>query len=83
MLIRDNRRIIVKELVSILNISVGSVETIIKTHLHYRKLKSRWVPCTLTYEIKMARMRMASQLLGRFEEEAEQFLKSIVTTDET
>ena len=38
--VRDNRRIIVQELASILNISVGSVETIVKIHLHYRKMNS-------------------------------------------
>ena len=31
----------------------------------------------------MVFMQMANQLLGRFEEEDEQFFKSIVTTDET
>ena len=40
-LIRDNRGIIMKELASTLNISVGSVETIVKTHLHYRPHTAR------------------------------------------
>jgi hypothetical protein len=31
-----------------LSISVGSVEDIVKNHLHYRKVNARWVPRTLT-----------------------------------
>jgi hypothetical protein len=64
-----------------LSISVGSVEDIVKYHLHYRKVNARWVPRTLTDVNKMLRMQAASCLLQRFEDEGDAFLKSIVTTD--
>ena len=47
-LIRENRRVTIKELGAMLSISVGSVEDIVKYHLHYRKVNARWVPRTLT-----------------------------------
>ena len=47
-LIRENRRITIKELGAMLSISVGSVEDIVKYHLHYRKVNAQWVPRTLT-----------------------------------
>lgn len=82
-LIRENRRITIKELGAMLSISVGSVEDIVKYHLHYRKVNARWVPRTLTDVNKMVRMQAASRLLQQFEDEGDAFLKSIVTTDET
>ena len=43
-LIRDNRHIIVKELASVLNTSVGSVESRVKMHLHYRTVRGLTLP---------------------------------------
>ncbi|PNF20987.1 hypothetical protein B7P43_G09494, partial [Cryptotermes secundus] len=82
-LICENRRITIKELGAMLSISVGSVEDIMKYHLHYRKVNARWVPLTLTDVNKMVRMQVASRLLRQFEDEGEAFLKYIVTTNET
>jgi len=65
-LIRENRRITTKELGAMLSISVGSVEDIMKYHLHYRKVNSRWVPCTLTDVNKMVPMQAASHPLKQF-----------------
>lgn len=82
-LIRENRRITIKELGAMLSISVGSVEDIVKYHLHYCKVNARWVPHTLMDMNKMVCMQAASRLLQQFEDEGDAFLKSIVTTDET
>ncbi|PNF24602.1 hypothetical protein B7P43_G03085, partial [Cryptotermes secundus] len=82
-LICENRRITIKELGATLSISVGSVEYIVKYHLHYCKMNARWVPHTLTDMNKMVHMQAASHLLQQFEDEGEAFLKSIVTTDQT
>ena len=49
-LIRENRQITVRELSGILNISDGSVKTIIKQHLQYSKVCARWIPRFLTDE---------------------------------
>ncbi|PNF22742.1 hypothetical protein B7P43_G06660 [Cryptotermes secundus] len=82
-LIHENRCITIKELGAMLSIGVGSVEDIMKYHLHYRKVNARWVPRTLTDVNKMVRMQVASRLLQQFEDEGDAFFKSIVTTDET
>ena len=66
-----------------LSISVGSVEDIVKYHLHYHKVNAQWVPRTLTDMNKMVHMQAASCLIQQFEDEGDAFLKSIVTTDET
>jgi len=82
-LICENRCITIKELGAMLSISVGSVEDIVKYHLHYRKVNARRVPHTLTDMNKMVRMQAASRLLQQFEDEGDAFFKSMVTTDET
>ena len=69
-LIRENRRITIKELGGMLSISVGSVEDIVKYHLQYRKVNARWVPRTLTDVNKMVRMQAASRLLQKFVDDA-------------
>jgi hypothetical protein len=48
-LIWEKRRITVRELSGILNISKGSVKTI-RQHLQYSKLCARWIPRLLTDE---------------------------------
>jgi histone-lysine N-methyltransferase SETMAR len=82
-LIRDNRRITVRELAEIVRISVGSVETIIHGELNFTKFIARWVPKLLSDEEKKRRVQISAQLLDRYEREGDPFLHSIVTCDET
>jgi len=65
-LIWENRRVTVREVSGILNISDGSVKTIIKQHLQYSKLCARWIPRLLTDEHKSTRLQMAQLLLSRY-----------------
>jgi len=82
-LIRENRRITVRELSGILNISDGSVKTIIKQHLRYSKVCARWISHLLTDEHKSTWLQVAQSLLSRYKQEGDIFLDSIMTTDET
>ena len=59
--IRENRRVTVKEVASLLDISVGSVYHIIHDELKFQKVCARWVPKRLTPE-----MRDVSMLVKRF-----------------
>ena len=56
-LIGENRRITASELSAILNISYGSVKTIIKQHLQYSKVCARWIPRVLTDVHKSTRLQ--------------------------
>ena len=82
-LIREKRRITVRKLSGILNISDGSVKTIIEQNLQYSKMCTRWSPRLLTDEHKSTRLQVAQSLLSRYEQEGDIFFNSIVTTDET
>jgi len=70
-LIQENRRITVHELSGILNISDGSVKTIIKQHLQYLKVCAQWKPRLLTDEHKSTRLQVVQSLLSRYEQEGD------------
>lgn len=81
-IIRGDRRVTADEVCRIISLSKGSVITIIK-QLGYSKVCARWVPRMLTDQNKEARKTIASQHLQRFRLEGDEFLKKIVTGDET
>ncbi len=66
----------------ILDISHGSVYTILKQHLRLRKISSRWVPHQLTQEQRQRRVNICLENLQKFENGTWR-LCDIVTGDET
>ncbi|XP_026316211.1 histone-lysine N-methyltransferase SETMAR-like [Hyposmocoma kahamanoa] len=82
-LIEGDRRLTVQEISSEIGISYGSVQSAITDHLGFRKISARWVPRLLTGNQKQVRSVIAGRLLHRFQEEGEDFLRRIVTCDET
>ena len=82
-MIQANRRIKVREVSEMLGISVGSAQFVIHDVLGYRKLCARWVPHMLSPELKLNRSRVSEELLARYTDEGEAFIRRIVTGDET
>ena len=81
-LIRGNRCIKQKEIAVALGISKERVGHIVGV-LGFRKVCARWVPRMLSDEMKAERFCISRELLERFENEGEDFLKKIITGDET
>jgi hypothetical protein len=75
----ENRRVTVKEVASVLDISVGSAHHIFHDELKFRKVCARWVPKRLTPEMKERRVDACQELLRRYEADGEAFLQRIVT----
>jgi len=69
----ENGQITVHELSGILNISDGSVKTIVKQHLQYSKACAQWIPCLLTDEHDSAWLQVAQSLSSRYEQERDIF----------
>jgi len=84
-LIEGNRRLTVVETCQELGtcISYGSVQSIIKNELLFRKISARWVPRLLSDQQKTARVQVSETLLACYEEEEDAFIHRIVTCDET
>ena len=64
-------------------ISCGSVQSIIKYELMFRKISAQCVPRLLSDQQKTARVQISETLLARCEEEGDAFMRRIVTYDET
>ena len=81
-LVHSDRRIQVEEIAQALDISHGSVSTILHDRLGMRKLTARWVPKSLSDEQIATRASVCSALLKRFRSK-DDFLLRLVTADET
>ena len=76
-----------EEMAQELEISVGSVHTILCNHLKMRKVLARWMPPRwmphrLTSDQAERRLEVATHLLSRFGLEGQDFLSRIVATEE-
>ena len=66
-----------------LEISVGSVHTIISNRLGMRKVSARWIPHRLTSNQAQRRLKVATANFTGFSTVGEDFLSRIVSIDET
>lgn len=81
-IVREERRITTRKLSETLNVSKGSVGTIL-SDFGIRKLASRFVPRFLTMEMCQNRLECCLANLRIFDEHGDNFLKNIITEDET
>jgi len=68
-IVREDRRIIVRELATRLNIAIGSTFVILNDDLEMRRVCCRWIPRLLSVEQMAHRISVCSELLkgGYFE----------------
>jgi len=65
------------------NLSVGTVNTIIHEHLHFRKVSARCVARQLSTFDRHKRVEDCTELKEHFDREGQDFLERIITCDET
>lgn len=63
----DDPHISIDLIAGILDISHGSVDTILKQHLGLKKISSRWVPHELTQEQRLRCVNVCTENLQKFE----------------
>jgi len=81
-IVRNNRRLTVREIADVCRISVGSCDAILTDDLHMKRVCAKFVPRLLTDDQREQRQTIAGDLLERSCEEV-QFHKNIVTGDES
>jgi len=81
-IVRNNRRLTVREIADDCGISVGSCDAILTDNLHMKHVCAKFVPPLLTDDQREQRQTIAGDLLERSCEDV-QFLKNIVTGDES
>ena len=81
-LVDEDPHISIDNIATIVDISRGSVHTILEQHLRLRKISSRWVPHELTQEQRQRRVNICTENLAKFESGAWR-LCDVITGDET
>ena len=82
-LIQSNRRVTVDDIARTLSSSVGTAQKIVHDDLGYSKVSCQWVSKMLTAEHKRRRVKLSKQCLCCYEKDGDEFLKKVVTCDET
>ena len=62
-------------------ISAGAAHTILRCDLKMRRISARWIPHLVTKEQKLARVRIAKQLLKQFPKYNNRSFANIITGD--
>ena len=82
-LIEEDARYTMQEIEDLSGIHLSSVLKILRERLGLRKICTRWVPHLLTDEQKQSRIRLASQVIEKYDKHDPRRLEEIVTGDET
>jgi len=78
-----DRRVTIRHVSEVLNISYGSVQSIITERVGMHKVSARWVSRMLTQEMLQNRVTASQENLNQWQNNPEDFLKRVVTVGET
>ncbi|KAI6648554.1 hypothetical protein LOD99_8034 [Oopsacas minuta] len=82
-IIKNERRIIIDEIMSYLDISRGSLDAILHEHLLVRKVPALWIPHTLSEEQMRTRVDWWKFMIRKFDHGRSKLLNKLITGDET
>ena len=83
LMLEEDRRCTISEIVCKLGLTRGTVYRILKDHLQLSKLSARWVPHLLTSDQKIFRKECSQENLQMVSIEGDNFWARLITTDET
>ena len=75
----DDRKLKVREIAKMVNISTGSASTILNEKLGMKKMFSKWVPRLLPMEQKQQRVDDSESCLSLFTRNKQDFLRRFLT----
>ncbi|XP_018308488.1 histone-lysine N-methyltransferase SETMAR-like [Mycetomoellerius zeteki] len=82
-MILADRRTKVREVAEAIGVSYGTAFNILHDNLGMKKLSARWMPRLLTVDNKRMRLSISKQCLELFKRNPKEFLRRVVTVDET
>jgi [histone H3]-lysine36 N-dimethyltransferase SETMAR len=82
-LVAGDRKLKLRELADMVNISSERVYNILHNHLNMRKLCARWVPRVLTNDQKRERVECSEVNLSMIKRNRSEFFRRLITVDET
>lgn len=81
--VNEDRRSTIRALCEDLDMSFGTVQRILHEDLKMRRVSARWVPRLLKDEEMATRVKESQRFLRRWKKEGYDFLRRIITADET
>ena len=81
--VMEDRRLTVNDIAEACEISSERVHKIFHQDLDMRKLSARWVPRLLTIDQKRIRAVMSRECLSLYQKNPAEFLRRMITVDET
>ena len=81
-LVAADARFTTSRIAKCIGISVGAAQTILRRDLKMRRISARWIPHLVTKEQKLARVRIAKQLLKQFPKYNNRSFANIIIGDE-
>ena len=82
-IIKNERRIMIDEIMSHLDISRGNLHAIVHGHLLVRKLAARWISHKLSEEQMTTRVDWCKFMIRKFYHGRSKLLNTIITGEET
>lgn len=82
-IIREDRRTTVREIVSRINIAIGSVLSIFNVNFTMRRVSYRWIPRLLSNEQMAHRVSICNELLMRYKGKGIVEFRNAITVDES
>ena len=82
-LVATDARFTTRHIANCVGISVEAAHTIFRRDLKMRRISARWIPHLVRKEQKLARVRIAKQLLKQLPKYNNRSLANIITGDET
>ena len=82
-LVAADARFTTSHIAKCVGISVGVAHTILRRDTEMRRISARWIPHLVTKEQKLARVRIAKQMLKQFPKYNNRSFANIITGDET
>lgn len=81
--IEEDQRVTIRDLSEQSGFSYGTVQRILNEDLKMRRVSASWVPRLLTEEQMVSRVKESRKFLRCYNREGEQFLRNVITVDET
>lgn len=82
-MIRTDPHLTIRQLAVLLDISIGSVHTLLHDHLNVSRVCARWIPRLLTPVQKQKRIEVCQLLLQCVREQGDAWWKTVITADES
>ncbi|KAI6651176.1 hypothetical protein LOD99_5527 [Oopsacas minuta] len=82
-MIENNHCISIRNIANRVDLSIGTIQSIIHDYLGLKKYKAKWIPKTLSEDQMMARLETSKSMIDLYMSDPDDFNARLITRDET